>query len=95
MAWTPPKTWVAGELVTETMLNEQVRDNQLILKTSLDANGKLIQISSSYVADLSGANLTGIAKLASGNTHTAGKQDFNGGSTVRVVIPVGADKWAT
>jgi len=28
MAWTTPRTWVAGELVTATMLNAQVRDNE-------------------------------------------------------------------
>jgi hypothetical protein len=27
MAWTDPKTWTAGELVTETMLNTYIRDN--------------------------------------------------------------------
>lgn len=28
MAYTTPRTWVTGELVTAAMLNEQVRDNQ-------------------------------------------------------------------
>ncbi len=32
MAWTTPRTWVPGEVVTDTMLNEQVRDNELYLK---------------------------------------------------------------
>lgn len=95
MAWTAPRTWVAGELVTETLLNEQLRDNLLILKTSIDSSGKLIALSSTYVADLSGANLTGLAKLASASTYTAGVQNFNGGATVRVILPVGADKWGT
>lgn len=27
MAWTAPRTWVTGELVTAAQLNEQVRDN--------------------------------------------------------------------
>jgi len=27
MAWTPPRTWVAGETVTAAMLNAHVRDN--------------------------------------------------------------------
>jgi hypothetical protein len=95
MVWSAPKTWVAGELVTETNLNQEVRDNQLILKTSLDANGKLVALTATYLANLSGASLTGLALIASGNTHTAGVQNFNGGSTVRLVIPVGADKWGT
>lgn len=28
MAWTVPRTWVAGEMVTHTLLNQDVRDNQ-------------------------------------------------------------------
>ena len=28
MAWTAPRTWVTGELVTATILNTYVRDNQ-------------------------------------------------------------------
>ncbi len=27
MAWTTPRTWVTGELVTAAMLNAHVRDN--------------------------------------------------------------------
>jgi hypothetical protein len=33
MAWTTPRTWVTGELVTATILNTYVRDNQLALDT--------------------------------------------------------------
>lgn len=31
MAWTTPRTWTTGEIVTAAMLNEQVRDNMLAL----------------------------------------------------------------
>jgi len=95
MSWTTPRTWLAGELVKEGDLNAQIRDNQLILKTPIDNSGKVVALSSTYLADLSGANLTGLAKLAAANTYTAGVQNFNGGSTVRVILPVGADKWGT
>ena len=27
MAWTTPRTWVAGELVTASIMNTHVRDN--------------------------------------------------------------------
>ena len=94
MAWTTPRTWVAGELVTEGNLNEQIRDNHNILKTSLDTDGKITSLSTAFLADLSGLNLTGLAKLASANDFTSGKQNFNAG-TAKVVLPVGADKWAT
>ena len=95
MVWVTPKTWVADELVTETDLNVNLRDNLNFLKTSIDNSGKLVALSSTYVADLSGTALTGVAKLAADNAFTAGKHDFNGGAGTRLVIPVGADKWAT
>jgi hypothetical protein len=28
MAWTTPRTWTGGELVTDTILNEHIRDNE-------------------------------------------------------------------
>lgn len=94
MAWTSPATWVAGALVAAGDLNEQIRDNMLILKTSIDNNGKIVAISSTYFASLDGTNLTNVAKAGSANDWTAGKQNFNAG-TAKVVLPVGADKWAT
>ncbi len=95
MAWTIPKTWTVGSLVTADDLNVQLCDNLTFLKLLVDANGKLPALSGTYVTDLSGANLTGVAKLAGNNDFTSGKQDFNAGATTRLVLPVGADKWAT
>jgi hypothetical protein len=94
MAWTTPRTWVAGELVTETVLNTDLRDNLNLLKTSISDAGKLNALSTTYLADLSGVNLTGVSLLASNNVHTAGINNFNGGAATRVLIPVGADLWA-
>jgi len=37
MAWTTPRTWVTGEVVTAAMMNEQVRDNEDYLKAHVDA----------------------------------------------------------
>src|SRR5262245_48492280 len=33
MAWTSPRTWVAGETVTASLLNTHIRDNQLAIST--------------------------------------------------------------
>ena len=33
MAWTAPRTWTAGELVTHTLLNTHLKNNMLILDT--------------------------------------------------------------
>jgi len=94
MAWTTPRNWLAGELVTETQLNEQIRDNLNVLKTPINDSGKIIALSSSYVADLDAGELTGIPLLASDNVWT-GENDYDNGGTGRVVLPVGADQWAT
>lgn len=34
MAWTTPRTWVDGEVVTATMLNANVKDNMDYLKAN-------------------------------------------------------------
>lgn len=94
MAWTTPRTWSSGELVAATHLNEQVRDNQIVLKTTLDAAGKIIALNSTYLASVDGSALTGVAKLASDNTFT-GVNNFNGGASARLVLPVGSNRWST
>lgn len=95
MAWTTPRTWNIGDLVTDARLNEQLRDNMLVLKTGLTDAGKIIAISAAYFDDLSGAQLGGVAKTAVNTDYAAGIQNFNGGVGARLVLPTGADKWAT
>jgi hypothetical protein len=95
MAWHAPRTWSLGQLVFADDLNEQVRDNLVVLKLAVGDDGKIPALSSTYLANLSGANLTGVALLAAGNDFTAGVQDFGAGATARLVVPVGADRWAT
>ncbi len=95
MAWVTPRTWTSGELVTAAHLNEQIRDNLTVLKLAVGDDGKIPALSATYLANLSGTNLTGIAKLAAANSFTAGKQDFGAGASTRLVLPVGADRWAT
>jgi len=34
MGWTAPRTWVAGEVITKAMLDEQIRDNELAMFSS-------------------------------------------------------------
>ncbi len=36
MAWTAPRTWVAGEVVTAALLNTHVRDNLQVLNPDDD-----------------------------------------------------------
>lgn len=39
MAWTVPRTWIAGEFVTAALMNEQLRDNLNILSTYIGDDG--------------------------------------------------------
>jgi len=41
MAWTAPRTWVSGELVTAALFNVQLKDNLTILKTVINNSGRL------------------------------------------------------
>jgi hypothetical protein len=41
MAWTTPRTWVSGELVTAAIMNSAVRDDLNILKTPINDSGHL------------------------------------------------------
>lgn len=41
MAWTTPRTWVALEVVTASIMNTHVRDNLNVLKTQVDNDGSL------------------------------------------------------
>jgi len=92
MAWTAPATWTAHTAPSAADLNEQLRDNFDVLKTVRDATGKLSALSSATLADLSPANLTGLASAAGANQFSAGRTRLTG--TTRVVVPVGADKWS-
>lgn len=92
MSWTTPRTWVNSEVVTAAIMNAHVRDNSLIIKVTRSAAGRLIALSSATVADLAATNVTGLARPGAANDFTAGTTKHAG--TSRVVVPVGADKYA-
>jgi hypothetical protein len=93
MVWTAPRTWVDGEIPTASLFNLHIRDNENVLKTSIGNDGRFLGLSSATLADLSAANVTGLASPSTSNTYTAAVNSFNGGSTVRIVVPVGTDKF--
>lgn len=95
MAWVTPRIWSIGQLVAASDLNEQVRDNMNFLRPLVDNDGKIPALTATYIGNLDGSALTGVVHLAGGNTYVDGVQDFNGGPNVRLVIPVGQNKWAT
>lgn len=73
------------------MMNAHVRDNLNVLKVNRDDLGRISALSSTTLADLSAANLTGLAQGGAGNSFTAGATSFSGAA--RFVLPVGADKY--
>ena len=91
--WTAPRTWINGEVVTATMMNAHLRDNFGVIKVTRDAFGRLSALSAATVANRSSANLTGLARAGS-NTFTAGRTRLSAGASVRLIVPVGTDKWA-
>lgn len=42
MAWTAPRTWIVGEIVTATMLNTHLRDNLLQLRSDLNRESSFV-----------------------------------------------------
>jgi hypothetical protein len=88
-AWTTPRTWVASEVVTASIMNTHIRDNELLLKTPYSDLGRIPALSSTYVHDLSATSLTGLVQLGSNNAFV-GKQKF---AAAYLCVPVGADKW--
>ena len=71
MAWTDPRTWASGELVTAAIMNSAVRDN-------LDAvQGAVLSKSAGY---------TIVAADFAGGVVTV-KVDTTGGSDVTIVLP--------
>lgn len=92
MAWTAPRTWVDGEVPTAALLNTHLRDNLLVLGVTRDSTGRISGLGAATLADLSSANLTGLAKVDAGNAFGAGLTRFDR-ATARFVLPVGADKY--
>ena len=55
MAWTNPKTWVAGAVVGTAELNTQLRDNLRLLKTAINGSGHVAFVDATELTIASGA----------------------------------------
>lgn len=75
MAWTVPRTWIPGELVTASMLNIHLRDNLNILKTNIANDGSLVGAQLVLLKAGSGTNAaagaTNVDTIAMGSGLTA------------------------
>ena len=77
MAWTAPRTWVTGELVTAAILNTYIKDNQIALDTflanqDLTANRILIGQGTSAIAATGDATLNGDLTVVGTGPHVIG-----------------------
>lgn len=95
MAWTSPRTWISGELVTASLLNTHVRDNELYLKDAPTFDGNVTitgttthtgAVSCSSTLAVSGAS-TVAALTASGTVTPQGLVDASGASAGQIKFP--------
>jgi len=65
MAWTAPRTWAVGELLTATLLNQQLRDNMKLLWREL-----------SYTEFTSDVSVTATAEASPNDVVSAGAATY-------------------
>lgn len=88
MAWTAPRTWVAGEFVTAAIMNSAVRDNLNILKTSINDDGTLKITAGAAFTQLASANGTA-ASNALTNMLTAALSGLSSHDTLYGIVVLG------
>jgi hypothetical protein len=91
MTWSSPRTWAYGELTTEALMNQEVRDNQLYLHgdagTIVLAAGVVIPNAAAYYAK----NVAGTAKLlASLGNDDVLRMYVAGGNALAILNEAGA-----
>lgn len=85
MAWTTPRTWVAGEVVTASIMNTHVRDNLIDLDDRADLTQQFVQ------EDIS---LTASGSLAPAADTTVITIDANGAYSVYGMSVPARSPWA-
>jgi len=63
MAWTAPRTWNIGELVTKAIMDTFIRDNQVYLKAETDKLNLITASEPAYALDNNYQNATGKIKF--------------------------------
>jgi len=89
MAWTDPRTWVTGEVVSKTIMDTHIKDNLIYLKTERDSLYNLVQVTPTELTIA-----TGVITVSQGfhtvDTEADGASDdlvtINGGTTGMTVI---------
>ena len=88
MAWTTPRTWVVGELVTASMMNTHIRDNLNYLYSA--ANACRVSNSNQTIA-----NTTHTALTFSTETYDTNSMHSTSSNTSRIIAPVEGKYLAT
>lgn len=100
MAWTTPKTWTTGELVTATDLNTHVRDNLSFLKTKVDAGSNrfkcyiatpYITTTSTSFVDMSTGSLSGTLTTSGNPVLIGASSSWNGDTGTNLYLDVLVD----
>lgn len=98
MAWTTPRTWVTGELVTATIMNTHIRDNLNALKAP-PTDSHVVNEASDYTTtstsfvDVDATDLALTITTTGGDVlvHFHGSVYRNGGSSRMVFLDVDVD----
>lgn len=85
MAWTTPRTWADGYVVTGSDLNEQLRDNEAYLKTQTDSIG--VMRASAKVGRGSFAAVVSPIVFQAADWDSTGTSMWNVSNPTRLVLP--------
>jgi len=98
MAWSTPRTWVAGEIVTAANLNTYVSDNLTYIKDRLDGTAKqYIRTATNYtttstsLVDVDGTNLALTFTTDGGDVMVTFAGYISNGNNVDTTIGVDVD----
>jgi hypothetical protein len=77
MAWTAPRTWTNGEVVTDTLLNTHLRDNLLALLHPLTLSGTAVDVQNTVTeTSLGSFTVPGNSMGANGTVYALYAGDF-------------------
>lgn len=82
MAWTDPRTWATGELVTADIMNTHVRDNLNYLLQNAGGNGMELNIQASLPMLVTGGTTSGAEIQSYGGTPAPQVYQMRMGGTV-------------
>ena len=88
MAWTTPRAWSSGELVTAAIMNSAIKENLIILKTAINNSGQIEIIGAGHQESkgLSVGTITDLKELESAIRKCVESAEKMASETVKSVI---------